>query len=115
MVWRYLVLTTALALSGCSVLPEIAHQPTLHNPFPQLSKIAVTPFINLSDEPTLDGRQFGLAYFNELQVVPGFEVIPLGVVEAAMEGAETVPVFREVEGARTDPLQRIDRIDDIED
>ena len=84
MVWRYLLLITAVALSGCSVLPEIAHQPTLHNPFPQLSKVAVAPFINLSDEPTLDGRQFALAYFNELQVVPGFEVIPLNVVEAAM-------------------------------
>lgn len=81
---RYFLIITALALSGCSVLPEIAHQPTLHNPFPQLSKIAVAPFINLSDEPTLDGRQFGLAYFNELQVVPGFEVIPLNVVEAVM-------------------------------
>ena len=65
-------------------MPEIAHQPTLHNPFPQLSKVAVAPFINLSDEPTLDGRQFALAYFNELQLVPGFEVIPLNVVEAAM-------------------------------
>jgi len=84
MVWRYLFLITALGLSGCSLLPEIAHQPTLHNPFPQLSKVAVAPFINLSDEPTLDGRQFALAYFNELQMVPGFEVIPLGVVESAM-------------------------------
>jgi hypothetical protein len=81
---RYLLIITALALSGCSVLPEVAHQPTLHNPFPQLSKVAVAPFVNLSDESTLDGRQFGLAYFNELQSVPGFEVIPLNVVEAAM-------------------------------
>jgi len=72
------------ALAGCSVLPEISHQPTLHNPFPQLSKVAVAPFFNLSDEPTLDGRQFAEAYFNELQLVPGFEVVPVGVVEQAM-------------------------------
>ena len=26
-----------------------------------------------------------MAYFNELQLVPGFEVVPVGVVERAME------------------------------
>jgi len=72
------------ALCGCSVLPEIAHQPTLHNPFPQLSTVAIVPFINLSEEPTLDGRRFAEAYFNELQLVPGFQVIPVGVVEQAI-------------------------------
>ena len=73
-----------LLLSGCSLLPEIAHQPTIHNPFPQLSKVAIAPFFNLSSEPTVDGRRFALAYFNELQLVPGFEVVPVGVVERAM-------------------------------
>ncbi|MGQ9576078.1 MAG: hypothetical protein ACUVUC_12245 [Thermoguttaceae bacterium] len=73
-----------LVLSGCAVLPELAHEPTLHNPFPELSKVAIAPFFNLSDEPTLDGRQFALAYFNELQLVPGFEVVPIGVVEQAI-------------------------------
>ena len=72
------------ALCGCTILPEIAHQPTLHNPFPQLSTIAIVPFINLSEEPTLDGRRFAEAYFNELQLIPGFEVIPVGVVEQAI-------------------------------
>ncbi len=72
-------------LWGCSLLPDIAHQPTLHNPFPQLSKVAVAPFFNLSSEPTVDGRQVALAYQNELQLVPGFEVVPVGVVERAMQ------------------------------
>lgn len=72
------------AVAGCSMLPEIAHQPTLHNPFPQLSKVAIAPFFNLSQEPTLDGRQFAEAYFHELQAVPGFEVVPVGVVEQAI-------------------------------
>ena len=61
------------------MLPDIAHQPTVHNPFPQLSKVAVAPFFNLSTEPTLDGRRVALAYFNELQLVPGFEVVPVEV------------------------------------
>jgi hypothetical protein len=73
-----------LLFSGCSLLPEIAYEPTLHNPFPQLSKVAVAPFFNMSQEPTLDGRQLATAYFNELQLVPGFEVVPVGVVEQAM-------------------------------
>ena len=46
--------------------------------------MAVAPFFNQSDEPTVDGRKFALAYFAELQAVPGFEVVPLGVVEEAI-------------------------------
>ena len=81
---RYLVASTCLVLSGCAMFPEMVHQPTLHNPYPQLSKVAVAPFFNLSREPTLDGRKLASAYFNELQLVPGFEVVPVGVVEQAM-------------------------------
>jgi hypothetical protein len=66
------------------MLPEIARQPALHNPFPQLSKVAVAPFFNLSQDPTVNGREVAMAYFNELQLVPGFEVVPVGVVEATM-------------------------------
>jgi len=66
------------------MLPEIAHQPTLHNPFPQLSKVAVAPFFVLAEEPTLSGKEVAMGYFNELQLVPGFEVVPVGVVENAM-------------------------------
>ena len=63
----------------------MSRQPHLHNPFPQLCKVAVAPFFNLTNEPTLDGRKVGIAYFNELQSVPGFEVVPVGVVETAMQ------------------------------
>lgn len=76
---------TLLACSGCSlVLPEISHQPVIRNPFPQLSRVAVAPFINHSDEPTVDGREVAMAYFAELQKTPGFEVVPVGVVEEAI-------------------------------
>ena len=84
--WHLLLVgLCALTLSGCRIFPEVAHQPVLHNPYPQLAKIAVAPFFNLSTEPTLDGRQLALAYFNELQLVQGFEVVPVGVVEKTME------------------------------
>jgi hypothetical protein len=69
--------------TGCK-LWEVTHQPVIHNPFPQLSRVAVAPFFNLSDEPTVDGRKFAMAYFAELQATPGFEVVPLGVVEDAI-------------------------------
>jgi hypothetical protein len=82
---RYIILAACGLSSGCSLLPEIAHQPTLHNPFPQLSKVAVAPFFNLSTEPTVDGRRVALAYFNELQLVPGYEVVPVEVTERAMQ------------------------------
>ena len=70
---------------GCQmVLPEITHQPMIRNPFPQLSRVAVAPFFNHSDEPTVDTRQFSMAYYAELQDFPGFEVVPLNTVEEAL-------------------------------
>jgi hypothetical protein len=72
-------------VSGCSlIVPTSAHKPVIRNPFPQLSRIAVAPFFNQSDEPTLDGREVAMAYFAELQSTPGFEVVPVNVVEEAI-------------------------------
>ena len=82
---RYITLLGCVLATGCSMLPEIAHQPILHNPYPQLSKVAIAPFFNLSDEPTLDGRRVALAYYNELQLVPGYEVVPVEVVEQKIQ------------------------------
>jgi len=81
---RLLAASVCLLFAGCSLLPEIAHRPTLHNPFPQLSRVAVAPFFNLSEEPTLNGEEVAEAYYAELQSVPGFEVVPVGVVKTAM-------------------------------
>lgn len=89
-----------LGTSGCHmILPDVGHQPVVHNPFPQLSRVAVAPFFNLSDEPTVDGRKFALSYFAELQAVPGFEVVPLGVVEEAII-AHQVDLSRREEARR---------------
>jgi len=74
-----------IGLAGCKlILPEISHKPVIRNPFPQLSRVAVAPFFNHSDEATVNGRDFAMAYFSELQLTPGFEVVPLGVVEEAI-------------------------------
>ena len=65
--------------SGC-VLVEVG----VTNPVPSMSAIAVAPFFNLSQEKEVDGRRFAVAYFAELQKVPGFEVVPVGVTEQAI-------------------------------
>ena len=72
-------LLTLAMLSGCIVLRVSAV-----NPIPGLSKVAVAPFFNLSDEKAVDGRRFALAYQAELQKVQGFQVIPVGIVEDAL-------------------------------
>jgi hypothetical protein len=82
-----LLLSTCLMLAGCSALPDIAHQPQYHNPFPQLARVAVLPFFNQSAEPTLDGDAVALAYYNELQAIPGFEVVPVGVTKLKVMGS----------------------------
>ena len=83
----FLLLTCGmlLAQTGCAlVLPEVSNIPVIRNPFPQLSSVAVAPFFNQSDEPTVDGRAIAMAYFAELQDTPGFEVVPVNVVEEAI-------------------------------
>jgi hypothetical protein len=95
---------TLLATSGCHmILPDVGHQPVVHNPFPQLSRVAIAPFFNLSDEPTVDGRKFALSYFAELQAVPGFEVVPLGVVEEAI-------IEHQVDLSRPEEARRLARV-----
>lgn len=70
-----------LAIPGCSLIPDIKHKPQLVNPFPQLQTVAVLPFSNQSEDPTLSGERVSLAYINELQAIRGFEVLPLGAIK----------------------------------
>ena len=83
---RAIALAALLPLlgTGCTQFPHKLHQPQFHNPWPQLRKIAIGPFHNLSENPTVDQEQFAHAYFNELQQIPGFEVVPVGVTRRAM-------------------------------
>lgn len=64
------------ALPGC-VMFEVG----VTNPVAGLTTVAVAPFFNLSEERSVDGRRFAQAYFTELQKTPGFQVLPVGVVE----------------------------------
>lgn len=77
--------------SGCSVIPTARHKTQHHNPFPQLTRVAVLPFYNQSDYPHLDGEQVAQAYYAALQQTPGFEVVPVGVVKRFLAGSQFEP------------------------
>jgi hypothetical protein len=66
---------------GCAALPDRIVEPQFHNPLPQIHRVAVLPFFNQSAEPTVNGEAVAIAYYNELQLVPGFEVMPVGVAK----------------------------------
>ncbi len=67
------------AAPGCVIV-----QTGVTNPVPGLTTVAVAPFLNLSHERSVDGRRFAFAYQAELQKVPGFQVLPVGVTEQAI-------------------------------
>ena len=81
-----LAVCVCLLAPGCAGWPEKLHQPQYHNPFPQLGRVAVLPFFNQSGESTLNGLGVANAYRNELQQIPGFEVMPIGVVHQILVG-----------------------------
>lgn len=78
-------LVCGLSTTGCSLFPDVRDRPRYHNPLPQLHRIAVLPFFNQSSEPTLDELKVTEAYYAELQAIPGFEVMPVGVTLKAVE------------------------------
>ena len=50
-----------------------------------MNRIAIVPFTNLSSERVVDGRRIADLYFSELQKIPGFQVLPVGVTESAIQ------------------------------
>lgn len=96
-------------LSGCAFFPEISHQPSVHNPFPQLARVAITPFFNHSNEATLDTRHVAEAYFNELQLIQGFEVVPVSVVEAKIR-EHRLALASPADARRLAQLLRVDAV-----
>jgi hypothetical protein len=77
--WGCIILGLLLS-PGCVVMDV-----GVTNPVAGLSRVAIVPFFNLSAEPSADGHRFAEAYFAELQKVPGFQVLPVGVAEAAIQ------------------------------
>jgi len=87
--WTIVLL--AICMPGCALVPDVTHKPQFRNPYPQLYKVAVLPFYNQSRDPTIDGDSIATAYYNELQAVPGFEVMPVGVAKQYLAALQTDP------------------------
>ena len=73
-----LVLLTSV---GCSLFPATHQRDQIHNPFPQVKRVAVLPFYNQSKNPTVDTELVAEKYYAALQAIPGFEVLPVGVTK----------------------------------
>lgn len=81
--WSLLAISVSASV-GCALIPDVRHKPQTINPFPQISTVAVLPFFNQSQEPTLSGQRIAEAYMHELQSVRGFEVLPIGVIQGKL-------------------------------
>jgi hypothetical protein len=80
-----LALVALLLPASCTLVPHKFEVPQYHNPWPQLERVAIAPFYNLSENPTVNQDLFAEAYYAELQGIPGFEVVPVGVTRRAMQ------------------------------
>ncbi len=106
---RLVALFGCLLATGCAAFPERVHQPTLHNPFPQISRVGIAPFFNLSAEPRLNGRKVAEAYAAELAEVPGYDVISVSVMETAAR-AYRLDMSRESDARRLAQILDIDAV-----
>ncbi len=84
-VWFLLLIVSGMVSQGCSLVPDARPRARFHNPLPQLHRVAILPFFNQSDEPTLNQIDVAEAYYAELQAIPGFEVVPIGVTVGMVE------------------------------
>ncbi len=105
---RCLTMLLVSALAGCAAFPDVVRQPQFHNPFPQLHSVAVLPFANQSNEPTVDGELVATIYATQLQQIPGFEVVPVGVVKRALTDGK-IALEGPPEAARAE-LRRLGRL-----
>jgi len=101
------------AASGCAALPDRIVEPQFHNPFPQIYRVAVLPFFNQSAEPTVDGDAVAMAYYNELQTIPGFEVMPVGVARQMLAASIAVTGGEPRGGADFQRLARMMNVDAV--
>jgi len=102
-----------IATSGCALLPDRIVEPQFHNPFPQIYRVAVLPFFNQSAEPTVDGDAVAMSYYNELQTIPGFEVVPVGVAKQMLAASIAATGAEPRGGADFQRLARLMNVDAV--
>src|SRR5262245_31031084 len=108
-----LAMLACIAASGCALLPDRIVEPQFHNPFPQIYRVAVLPFFNQSAEPTVDGEAVAMAYYNELQLIPGFEVMPVGVAKQMLAASIAATGAEPRSGPEFQQLARLMNVDAV--
>src|SRR5262245_45043398 len=108
-----LAMLACIVTSGCALLPDRIVEPQFHNPFPQIFRVAVLPFFNQSAEPTVDGDTVAMAYYNELQTIPGFEVMPVGVAKQMLAASIAATRAEPRGGADFQRLARMMNVDAV--
>ena len=102
-----------IVTGGCALLPDRIVEPQFHNPFPQIYRVAVLPFFNQSAEPTVDGDAVAMAYYNELQLIPGFEVMPVGVARQMLAASIAATGAEPRSGPEFQRLARLMNVDAV--
>ncbi len=92
----WLLGVSLLICSGCAFFPDVRRKPQHINPFPQLQRVAVVPFRNQSQQPSLNGSRVSDAYQAALQSIRGFEVLPSGLVANQLDYFESEVLQRPV-------------------
>ena len=81
--WLTVIAWVALfLLAGCQ-RPD-CRDTRLYSPYPKSRVVAVAPFVNMSGSPAVEPLAVSDLFFSELQMVDGFQVLPLNRTLAAM-------------------------------
>jgi hypothetical protein len=78
-----------LGLASC-LLPSTKYRSYPPNPNPDIRRVIVLPFFNLTAEPNLDMNEMSNVFASELVKFPGFEVIRPVMVRAALQEGERI-------------------------
>ncbi len=77
-----IIALTSFFATGCVLVPSQRERDVVHNPFPQMKRVAVLSFFNQSSNGTIDTDAVSESYYAALQAIPGFEVMPVGVTKS---------------------------------
>lgn len=81
---RRIAILGCMALASC-FFPSTKYRTYPPNPNPDIARVVVLPFFNMTDEPNLDTMEMANIFASELVKFPGFEV-----VRPAMVKGETI-------------------------
>lgn len=82
-----LLFTLLLVQSGCEIMPVTRLRPVVENPYPEIQTVAVLPFSNQTNDPSVDVMEVARCYAAEVQKIGGFTVISVDTVAAKMKAA----------------------------